>query len=275
MARDERLLSRKLTSRIAPITQQQAGDAAMHPPLVFCGKSEPVHNQQRKAMTAEEVFQQLESLGSEQTRKTYRRHGVLGEMYGVSYANLGALAKKLKRNHPLALALWQSGNHDARMLATMIADPAQLDGKILDTWVADLDSAPLTDAFAKIADDAPDGTKKSAKWRKSKEEWVSSAGWFITAQQAGNPAVADDSLAALLPIIEATIHKAKNRTRYAMNTALISIGLRPGLRQQAIATARAIGKVEVDHGQTSCKTPDAESYILKTVEHREKSRPQQ
>ncbi|KXK57167.1 MAG: DNA alkylation repair enzyme [Chlorobi bacterium OLB7] len=247
----------------------------MHPPLVFCGKSEPVHNQQRKAMTAEEVFQQLESLGSEQTRKTYRRHGVLGEMYGVSYANLGALAKKLKRNHPLALALWQSGNHDARMLATMIADPAQLDGKILDTWVADLDSAPLTDAFAKIADDAPDGTKKSAKWRKSKEEWVSSAGWFITAQQAGNPAVADDSLAALLPIIEATIHKAKNRTRYAMNTALISIGLRPGLRQQAIATARAIGKVEVDHGQTSCKTPDAESYILKTVEHREKSRPQQ
>lgn len=221
-------------------------------------------------MTATEILEQLQLLGSEQTRKTYRKHGVGENIYGVSYANLGALKKKLKTNHPLALELWQSGNHDARILATMIADPAQLEGKTLDAWAADLDNYIIADAFAKIAGASLQGAKESEKWRKSKEEWISRAGWLMTAQQAGDPAVADDQFAELLPTIEATIHKAKNRARDAMNTALISIGLRSGLRQQAIATARAIGKVEVDHGQTSCKTPDAESYIVKTVEHREK-----
>lgn len=221
-------------------------------------------------MTAAEVLQQLESFGTEQNRNIYRKHGVGGTMYGVSYGNLRALQKKLKTNHPLALELWSSGNHDARILATMIADPAQLDSKTLDAWATDLDNYPLADAFASIAVGTSQGAKKSEKWRKSGKEWVSRAGWLIAAQQAGNSAVADDYCAAFLPIIEATIHTAKNRTRDAMNMALISIGLRPGLRQQAIAIARAIGKVEVDHGQTSCTTPDAEAYILKTLDYREK-----
>ena len=51
-----------------------------------------------------------------------------------------------------------------------------------------------------------------------------------------------------------------------MNLALIAIGIyKPTLRKQAIAAARRIGKVEVDHGETSCKTPDAESYIVKAA----------
>lgn len=237
-----------------------------------CAHSLFIHNQQTTAMTTEEVLQQLESFGTEQNRNIYRKHGVGETMYGVSYANLGALKKKLKTNHPLALELWASGNHDARVLATMIADPAQLDGKTLDAWAADLGNYLLTDAFAKLAVGSAEWVKKSEKWRKAKGEWISRAGWLLAAQRAGDPVVSDGYFAELLPTIEATIHKAKNRTRDAMNTTLISIGLRPGLRQQAIATARAIGKVEVDHGQTSCKTPDAESYILKTVEYREKKR---
>lgn len=257
---------------IAPITQQQTRDAAMQSRVCILVALESIHKQHGKPMTAEEILQQLEAIGSEQTRKTYRKHGVGENMYGVSYANLGVLKKALKVNHPLALELWQSGNHDARVLATMIADPAQLDSKTLDAWVADLDNYQISDAFAKVAAGAAQGGKKAEKWRKSKEEWVSRAGWLIIAQRAGDSAITDDYFAELLPIIEATIHKGKNRTRDAMNTALISIGLRPSLRQQAIDTARAIGKVEVDHGQTSCKTPDAESYILKTVEHPEKKK---
>ena len=56
-----------------------------------------------------------------------------------------------------------------------------------------------------------------------------------------------------------------------MNGALIAIGIRnPVLQAKALAVAAQIGKVDVDHGQTSCKTPDAGAYILKTVQHREK-----
>jgi hypothetical protein len=68
--------------------------------------------------------------------------------------------------------------------------------------------------------------------------------------------------------IERTIHSAPNAQREAMNLALIAIGCRsPALRQAATAAARRIGKVEVDHGDTACKTPDAASYIEKTWVH--------
>ncbi|HEX7343423.1 MAG TPA: DNA alkylation repair protein, partial [bacterium] len=69
-----------------------------------------------------------------------------------------------------------------------------------------------------------------------------------------------------LTIIEREIHRSKNRVREAMNGALIAIGMRnEKLQKQAIAAARRIGKVVVDHGETGCKTPDAEAYILKAA----------
>ena len=77
-------------------------------------------------MTLRETMKALEKAGTAQTRKIYGRHGVTGPMYGVSYATLGQLKKKIKTDHALAEQLWATGNHDARILATMVADPAQL-----------------------------------------------------------------------------------------------------------------------------------------------------
>ena len=74
----------------------------------------------------------------------------------------------------------------------------------------------------------------------------------------------DAECGSLLDEIKATIHQAPNRTRYAMNSTLIAIGRRGGtLQDDAIAAARTIGTVLVDHGDTACKTPDAETYIKK------------
>src|SRR3990172_2858310 len=101
-------------------------------------------------MNCREVLKELESLGSEQTRKTYRRHGVDTPLFGVSYKNFGLLKKRLKTNHPLAKELWASGNHDARVLATMIADPAEVDARLADAWVKDLGNAPLAGALADL-----------------------------------------------------------------------------------------------------------------------------
>ena len=71
-------------------------------------------------MTYKELLQDLKSLGSEQTRKTCKRHGIQGEIYGVSYAELGKLKKKIKLDHELAIQLWKSGNHDARVIAILL-----------------------------------------------------------------------------------------------------------------------------------------------------------
>jgi len=83
--------------------------------------------------------------------------------------------------------------------------------------------------------------------------------------------LSDDYFSDLLSTIETNIHQAKNRTRYSMNNALIAIGIRnPLLQKKATAAAKRIGTVHVDHGETGCKTPDAVSYIIKTVQRKKK-----
>ncbi len=72
-------------------------------------------------MTAEEVLAALESMGTAQNRKVYGRHGVGREMFGVSYSNLGKLKKKIRIDQEVAETLWASGNHDAMVLAAMVA----------------------------------------------------------------------------------------------------------------------------------------------------------
>jgi hypothetical protein len=69
-------------------------------------------------------------------------------------------------------------------------------------------------------------------------------------------------------LVESKIHTSKNWVKYAMNNALINIGVRNSvLEKKAIAAAKRIGVVEVDHGETGCKTPDAAAYIKKTAAH--------
>jgi 3-methyladenine DNA glycosylase AlkD len=221
-------------------------------------------------MTKTEVMKQLKAMGTAQTCKIYGRHGVTGKMYGVSFANLTKLKKQIKVDHALAKSLWATGNHDARVLATMIADPAEMDNRTLEAWVKDLDSYVVADTFAGLAARTSLAPKKAAKWSKSKKEWIGSAGWHLLSHMAMNDAgLSDGECEAYLKTIEENIHGSKNRVKHSMNGALISIGVRgPKLQKKAIAAAKRIGKVEVDHGETSCKTPDAIQYIKKTVERK-------
>ncbi len=217
-------------------------------------------------MTADDILSELEALGTEQNRKVYRRHGVGGAQFGVSYAHLRTLAKRIGRDHALARTLWASGNHDARVLATLIAHPPLTDEALLDAWVADLDSYVLTDAFSDFAAQTGWAQRKRDAWIDSDGEWIASAGWNLLARDAlrddGRP---DDFFAPYLDRIERTIHAQKNRVRHAMNNALIAIGTRNDtLAAQATAVAERIGTVDVDHGATNCTTPDAAAYITKT-----------
>src|SRR5262249_47962270 len=177
----------------------------------------------------------------------------------------GALKKKIKIDHDLAMQLWTSGNYDARILATMIADPGQ-GIPLLDKWATDLDSYPIVDAVATFASQTAVDIKKVEKWMQSKDEWVGALGWSVLARLARvEGRLSDETLENYVEVIERGIHKEKNRVRHSMNSALIAIGVRNDkLQKKALAAAYRIGKVEVDHGDTECKTPDAAQYILKT-----------
>jgi 3-methyladenine DNA glycosylase AlkD len=216
------------------------------------------------------ILTEIESLGTEQARKTYRRHGVGENVWGVSYSDLGKYQKKLKINHEIALDLWASGIHDAQILALMIADPQQADSATLDKWVKTLNNYVITDAFGAYVAKTPLARQKAEAWIKSDQEWVGAAGWDILGILASNDTSLPDSyFEPYLGIIERDLHTSKNRTRHSMNNALISIGARNlNLQPNAVATAKRIGKVKVDHGQTNCKTPDAISYMQKVIDHR-------
>jgi 3-methyladenine DNA glycosylase AlkD len=103
------------------------------------------------------------------------------------------------------------------------------------------------------------------KWTQSKKEWIGQAGWNLLARLAmKDEELPDGYFENYLGIIEREIHSSKNRVKHTMNGALISIGIRNGkLEKKALAVAKKIGKVEVDHGETNCKTPDAAEYIRK------------
>lgn len=216
-------------------------------------------------MTPNEVMTQLGKAGSATTRKTYVRHGIKSETFGVSYAVLGKLTKTIKVDQQLAEALWATGNHDARILATMIADPATIGRKQLDGWAAVADNYVLADAIARTVAKTPQARATAEAWTKSTGEYIGQCGWTVLGVLAGaSEALSEADCIALLGRIEKTIHSTKNRVRHAMNGALISIGGRSAkLRTAAIAASKRIGPVEVDHGDTACATPDPVGYIAR------------
>lgn len=219
-------------------------------------------------MTLQEAMLELASLGTDQNRKVYARHGAGPNQFGVSFADLNKLKKEIRTDYELACELWRTGNADARNLAVMVADPGRMSAKELDEWVKGVHWYLHADLLARhLVSKSPHARKKADAWTKSKEEFVGQVGWDLVAMLAMNdPDLPDAYFADRLAVIEKGIHRAKNRVRHAMNGALIAIGLRNAkLRKPALATAARIGKVEVDHGDTGCKTPDAAQYIRRAV----------
>lgn len=225
-------------------------------------------------MLLKEVMQQLEEYGTEQNRKTYKNHGAKEPLFGVSFANLKLLKKKIKKDHDLAISLWATKNMDAMTLATMILDPKKVTTELLNKWVQEVDYYCLMDVLMTAICTSPIAIERMEEWTNSDDEWIGRAGWSLLANIAiKNKTLQDDFFSPYLEEIKVNIHNEKNRKKEAMNRALIAIGIRnEDLEQTAIEIARKIGKVQVDHGATSCKTPDAESYIKKARERAAKKK---
>ncbi len=232
-------------------------------------KPAPKPSKSAARMSLSETMSALEKAGSAQTKKTYARHGAVEPMFGVSFATLKTLYKRIKVDHELALALWNTGNYDARNLAVKIADPARMTPADLDKW-AKTPNQPMCHSYvASLAVEGPHGRSRADAWLSSSDEALRGAGWCLVAALAMRDTSTPSSwFEARLSEIEKSIRTAPNSHREAMNQAVIMIGCRDAsLRKAATAAAKRIGKVEVDHGDTACKTPDAVSYIEKTWAH--------
>ncbi|MCA9153185.1 MAG: DNA alkylation repair protein [Planctomycetales bacterium] len=221
-------------------------------------------------MNRDEVMHELETLGTAQNVKIYKRHGAGDNLFGVSFANLNKLKKRLRTDHSLACELWETANTDAQTLALMIADAVQLSSTQAESWLKEISYPPLADMLAEVVARSKHADAKQRKWMKAKRELTRLCGYSVLSHRLRHDAmqVSDEQCLETLEVVERELAASPNRARHAMNAAIIGIGVfKPHLAEQAIEAARRIGPVQVDHGETSCQTPDAESYIRKALAH--------
>jgi 3-methyladenine DNA glycosylase AlkD len=227
-------------------------------------------------MTFDQAMKELKKYGTAQNIKIYKRHGAGDNLFGVSFANLRKLQKQIKSNNQLAKKLWKTGNADARSLALLIASPEEMTFRQAEDWVNDINYYLLADLLAALIARTAIAEELMINWMKSKKEYIRQCGYAILAIISNsNEKLSDDDYRRFIKTIEREIHASPNRARHAMNMGLIAIGIyRESLRAEAIAAAGRIGKVDVDHGETSCKTPDAIAYIEKAAKRKKVQRKQ-
>jgi 3-methyladenine DNA glycosylase AlkD len=217
-------------------------------------------------MNAKDVVAALRKSGKPQTAAIYKRHGSGDNVCGVLTSELARLKKKIKIDHDLAMDLWKTGNAEARILALQIADPQRITKADADRFISEGQARFLACDLSALIAHTPIADQTMRAWMKSRDESKRELGYGILGVRLkDSPDTLPDSYCEqVLATIEDQIHGSPNWARYAMNGALMSIGIfKPRLEGKAIEAATRIGRVQVDHGETSCKTPDAVRYIQK------------
>ena len=219
-------------------------------------------------MTANDVMAELQKYGSESIKKIFTKHGAREPFFGVKVEHLKTLQKKIKRDKALSLELYATGNSDAMYLAGLIADPLAMSKTELSTWakgaywyMLSCFTVPWT------ASESRYGRELALKWMKDKSEQIAAAGWATYGSLLAikpDEYLDLDEITGLLDTVEKTIHKSQNRVKACMNNFVIAVGsyVIP-LLPLAKKTAKAMGKPEVDVGDTSCKISDAVAMIEK------------
>lgn len=221
-------------------------------------------------MTLDDVMADLEAHGSEQTKKTLMRHGAREPFFGVKVEHLKTIVKKVKKDHDLALALYDTGNSDAMYLAALVSDPVKFTKAQLSRWVKAAYWHMISCyTVAWAAAESRFGRELALEWMESPKEQIAAAGWSTYSSLLSikdDSELDHDEIVGLLERVESDIHTAPNRVKYAMNNFVICAGtFVPTLTAKAKATAKAVGKVKVDVGDTDCKVPDAGPYIDKSI----------
>ncbi len=196
----------------------------------------------------EKYLEQLKSLANPEAVAGMARFGINpNNTYGVSIPALRKIARETGKDHALALALWQSGIHEARILAGMIDEPEKVTGEQMESWAADFDSWDVCDQVCSNLFDKTDfAYQKAHGWSGRKEEFIKRAGFVLMATLAVHDKSADDKMfLEFLPIIKREAIDNRNFVKKAVNWALRQIGKRNrDLNKATIETAKEILRID-------------------------------
>jgi 3-methyladenine DNA glycosylase AlkD len=219
-------------------------------------------------MTLKETMKQLESLGNEKRRAHNTKYGAGDNQFGVQHGDIRKLAKKIKTNHELALALWKTGNIDAQLLATLLIKPKNLSAGEMDRMVRSIRMARSA-TFVHVADwlnsyvvkQHPDKETLRQGWMATDDPMAARAGWSLTAERIVKSPEGLD-LPALLDRIESEMGNAALEVQWTMNCALAEIGIHfPKHRKRAIAIGEKLGIYRDYPCSKGCTSPFAPIWI--------------
>ena len=198
-------------------------------------------------MKYREIIKQLKSLSNPEAVEGMARFGINPRnTFGVSIPNLRKIAKAAGKDHELALQLWDSGIHEARMLAGFIDDPALVTLEQMEEWVSDFDSWDVCDQVcSNLFDKTSSAYRKALEWAGREEEFVKRAGFVLMASLAvHDKAAGENEFERFLSMIKREASDGRNFVKKAVNWALRQIGKRNAyLNKLAVKTAGEIQKL--------------------------------
>jgi len=195
-------------------------------------------------MTVEQVIEMLRGAADPRIVEGLARFGSKpGQAFGISMPTLRKMAKEIGRDHELALGLWCSGIHEARILASMVDDPGQVTSQQMEAWVNDFDSWDVCDQVCgNLFERTPYARQKAVEWCHRQPEFVRRAGFVMMAYIAVHDKKAqDDVFMPFFPLIKQYATDERNFVKKAVNWALRQIGKRNNrLHAVALRWAREI-----------------------------------
>lgn len=217
-------------------------------------------------MTLKDALARLKALGNERMRAQNKKHGADDNQFGVRMGDIRKVAAEIKTDHDLGLALWKSGNLDARLLAILVLKPKDLSPVELDEMVRSARIAQLADWLnSYVVKNHPDKETLRNKWMAADDPWAARAGWSLTAGRVARSSD-DIDLPALLDRIESEMPDAAPAVQWTMNACLAGIGIHHSkYRRRAIDIGQSMGVYRDYPVSKGCTSPFAPIWIAEMV----------
>ena len=217
--------------------------------------------------TVAELMAELSDLADPRIAAVNSRHG---DDHAVNLTSLRAVAKRVRKNHPLALELWATGDSAARLLALLICRPKEFSASELDAMIRDARTRKVHDwLVGYVVMKGPHAEELRVAWLADSDPVVASAGWALTADRVVKKPEGLD-LPGLLDQIEAEMAGAHERLQWQMNATLAQIGIEnPDLRPRALEIGERLGVLRDYPTPPNCTSPFAPSWIAEMVRRKE------
>lgn len=213
-----------------------------------------------------DTLAQLKSLGNEKVSAMHRSAGASDNQFGVKMGDIRKVAAKIKTDHELALALWDTGIVDAQLLAILVMKPKTLSAAELDRMARTVGIPQVADWLSSyVIKEHPDREALRQQWMHDQNPWASRAGWSLTAGRVAREPEGLD-IPALLDRIEADMATADPAVRWTMNNTLAAIGIHhKTYRKRALAIGERLGVYRDFPVSKGCTSPFAPIWINEMV----------